>query len=139
MNVTSNFDNCNHQETRLLSKGARVMSLILHIGYGVLCLVDILLSFGIYHSLLDPYATLIGGYEVGEIELYLWYWLFQCLDALIVVGLILNLWGMPRKQEHGHARTRWIAWTVASPILATALWLDCFITFATLFGDSWMT
>lgn len=138
MSVTSSFDNCNHRKTRPPAKGARVSSLILHIGYGTLCLVDILLFLGIHLSLFDPYETLVGSYDVGSLALYLWYWLFRCLGALIVVGLILNLWGMPRKQENSRARARWIVWTIASPIGATALWLACFIVFAALFGDSWM-
>ncbi|MBO5898285.1 MAG: hypothetical protein J6R04_04660 [Clostridia bacterium] len=138
MNSKSSFDTSDPQEMRPPAKGTRVISRILHVGYSALCLCCILLYLGIHCSLLDPDAVLIGGLAVGELALYRWYWLFRCLGAVLIIGLILNLWGMPRKQEDAPARKRWIAWTVAAPIVTATLCLACFIVFATLFGDGWM-
>lgn len=138
MSTVSSFEPPAPQEIRPTAKGARTISRILHVGYSVLCFGGILLYLGIHHALLDPEAALIGGYAVGDLALYLWYWLFRGLGAVLLVGLILDLWGMPRKQEDSNLRKRQIAWTVASPIVTAELCLACFIVFATLFGDGWM-
>ncbi len=101
-------------------KSLRVASLLLHGMYIVICAVIVIFSK----------LPLADG--SGRFILQLWYISIIALGAFLLIGLVLNIFAMPRKNQGG-GRAGWLSWTILSPVLVCVL---CLFSTYVLLGQS---
>lgn len=100
-------------------KYLRIISLLLHATYMIMCTATILFAFSA-----DEWG--------GLFFLQTWYISVMVLVPLLLIGLLLNICAMPRKKSGERGKTLWLCWTIVCPILVCAL---CFISSYALLGS----
>ena len=69
----------------------------------------------------------------GAFFVQLWYISVMVLLPLLLIGLFLNIYAMPRKKSGERGKTSWLSFTIACPILMCAL---CFLSSFFLLGQT---
>ncbi len=97
----------------MIRKCLRIISLSLHGTYAIICF-----------TLLIVFATPLSNYVDGHFILDLWYIAVMTLGALLLIGLILNIFAMPRKRLGETGGVIWLVWTLLAPFFMCIL---CFV------------
>ena len=127
-------ENLKYDKRRKTKSRVRIASLILHGVYSILNILYGLPFLGNQYSILI-WEWFVGGRAI----INFWYWSVMSLGILALVGLVLNLCGMPRKKIGENHTLLWIIWTLLAPVIMVA---SCFFSSWALIGVggafSWM-
>ena len=88
----------------------RRISLLLHSLYGFICLLLIFFMKAMSLS-----------YETRQAALNIWYGTIMAWGAILLAGLFLNIFAMPKKETGKSRRAIWLIWTILAPILLSVL------------------
>ena len=101
-------------------KHLRIISLLLHAIYIIMCAATIVFVLS---------ADGLG----STFFVQTWYISVMVLLPLLLIGLFLNIYAMPRKKSGERGRTSWLSFTIACPVIMCAL---CFLSSVYLFGQT---